>query len=183
MDRVPGSPRKRTPSLGAIVHGAAPLLPTFLALGLLACSPSRVMDGAYVNPTAGIRVPAPPAPWVPVELPDVEAAFRRPGTAAIIAILSECQDTGRAPMRILARRLLFGLRSEVVEQAPISVDGAEALRTVARGTLDGRPVVVESLSVRRGHCVSDLVLAAPPGEFDSVRPDFDRMMAGLRALP
>jgi hypothetical protein len=141
------------------------------------------MDSAYVNSTAGIRVPVPPAPWVPVALPEVEAAFRRPGSAATIAILSECQDSGRAPMRILARRLLFGLRSEVLEQTPVSMDGAEALRTVARGSLDGRPVLVESLSVRRGHCVSDLVLAAPPGEFDSVRSDFDRMTAGLRALP
>ena len=183
MDRGPGPLRNRPPSLAATIHGGTPLWAALVVLVLPACAPGRVMDGAYVNSTAGIRVPAPPAPWVPVELPDVEAAFRRPGTAATIAILSECQDSGRAPMRILARRLLFGLRTEVVEQAPISMDGAEALRTVARGTLDGRPVLVESLSVRRGHCVSDLVLAAPPGEFDSARPDFDRMAAGLRSLP
>ena len=154
-----------------------------LAWSLASCAPGRVVDGAYVNRSAGFRVPVPAAPWAPVSLPDVDIAFQHPGTAATIAVFSECDGAARGPLRVLARRLLFGLRSEVVEQSPVALDGAEALRTVARGTLDSRPVVVESLVVRRGGCVYDMVLTAAPGDYPVLRPDFDRLTAGWRPLP
>jgi hypothetical protein len=118
-----------------------------------------------------------------VDLPDVDVAFHHPGTGGTIAVFSECGGDTAAPLRILARHLLFGLKSEVVEQTPVALDGAEALRTTARGTLGGRPVQVESLVVRRNDCVADVVLAASPAAFPALRPAFGRMAAGLRTLP
>jgi hypothetical protein len=150
---------------------------------LAACAAVRVVDGAYESRAVGLRLPLPPAPWVQVDLPDVDVAFQHPGAGGTIVVFSECSGGAAAPMRILARRLLFGLKSEVVDQSPVALDGAEALRTTARGTLGGRPVQVESLVVRRNDCVADVVLAASPAAFPALRPDFDRMAAGLRLLP
>ena len=162
---------------------SVPMLAAIGLSALAACAAGRVVDGGYESRSVGLRLPVPPPPWVQVELPDVDVAYQHPGTGGTIAVFSECSGDTAAPMRILARRLLFGLKSEVVDQSPVALDGAEALRTTARGTLGGRPVQVESLVVRRNDCVADLVLAASPGVFPTLRPDFDRMAAGLRALP
>ena len=113
-----------------------------------------------------------------------EVAFRHPTADATIAAFSTCEGPPRAPLHVLARRLFFGLKErEVVEQAPASLDGAEALRTVVRGDLEGTPVVVESVVARRGACVYDLVLAAAPGAYPALRPEFERVVSGWRALP
>ncbi len=162
---------------------SAPLLAAICLPALAACAAGRVVDGVYESRSVGLRLPLPPAPWVQVDLPDVDVAYHHPGTGGTIAVFSECSGDTAPPMRILARRLLFGLKSEVVDQSPVALDGAEALRTTARGTLGGRPVQVESLVVRRQDCVADVVLAAPPAAIPALRPDFDRMAAGLRALP
>ncbi len=155
-----------------------------LAALLAGCAAGRVVDGAYENPATGFRVPVPPAPWVQISIPDVVVAFRHPSGAGTIAAFSGCDGPRRGPLRVLARRLFFGLKErEVVEEVPVSLDGAEALRTVVRADQDGAPVVVESVVVRRGPCVYDLVLAAPPAAYPALRADFDRMAAGWRALP
>ncbi len=177
MDSVPLGQRGRASQAVAL-----PCLS--LAALLVGCAAGRVVDGAYENPATGFRIPVPPAPWVQVSIPDVEVAFRHPSADGTIAAFSSCEGPGRAPLRVLARRLFFGLKEhEVVEQAPASLDGAEALRTVVRADQGGTPVVVESVVVRRGTCVYDLVLAAAAGAYPALRPDFDRMAAGWKALP
>ncbi len=176
MRRVSSQPRGRA-SLAAGVAGL-----TVAAL-LGGCAAGRVVDGGYENPATGFRIPLPPAPWVQVSIPDVEMAFRHPSAGGTIAAFSSCEGPSRAPLRILARRLLFGIKErEVVEQSPTSLDGAEALRTVVRGDLEGTPVAVESVVARRGACVYDLVLVAPRGVFPALRPAFESVVAGWRAL-
>ena len=155
-----------------------------LAALLAGCAAGRVVGGGYENPITGFRIPLPPAPWVRVSIPDVEVAFRHPSAAGTIAAFSSCEGPRRAPLRILARHLFFGLKERaVLEQGPVSLDGAEALRTVMRGDQEGSPVIVESVVVRRGACVYDLVLAATSNAYAALRPDFERMAAGWRPLP
>ncbi len=174
MDTVPSHDRKRAP--------LAVLLALAAACG--GCATGRVVDGVYENSATGFRIPVPPAPWVSVSLPDVDVAFQRPSAAGTIAAFSECGASRRAPLRVLARRLFFGLKERrVLHQEPLALDGAEALRTVIRAEQDGSPVVVESVVARRGACGYDLVLAAPPDDYPALRPDFDRVAAGWRALP
>ena len=164
--------------MAALLVGAALL--AALAPG---CGGGRVADGTYMNPDTGFRVPIPAAPWAPVSLTDVEVAFRHPG-AGTLAVFSECVGAERGPLRILARHLFFGLKGQrIVEQAPVSLNGAEAMRTIVRGSLEGSPVVVDSVVARRGACVVDLVLVAPPDTYQALRPDLERMMAGWAPLP
>lgn len=177
MDTVPSGHPGRVPPVAALWAGC-------LAALLAGCAAGRMVEGAYENPATGFRIPVPAAPWVPVTIPDVDVAFEHPSAPATIAAFSTCEGPRRAPLRILARRLFFGLKErEVVEQAPVSLDGAEALRTVMHADQDGASVVVESVVVRRGPCVYDLVLAARPRIYPAVRPDFERLVAGWRPLP
>ncbi len=177
MRRVSSRPRGRASQAAALAAIAVAAL-------LAGCAAGRVVDGAYENPATGFRIPLPPAPWVQVSIPDVEMAFRHPSAGGTIAAFSSCGEPPRAPLRILARRLLFGLKErEVVKQSPASLDGTEALRTVVRGDLEGTPVVVESVVARRGACVYDLVLAAAAEAYPALRADFERVAAGWRALP
>ena len=176
MRKVSSRPRGRASQAAALAGIAVAAL-------LAGCAAGRVVDGAYENPATGFRIPLPPAPWVQVSIPDVELAFRHPSAGGTIAAFSSCEGSPRAPLRILARRLFFGLKErEVVEQAPASLDGAEALRTIVRADQTGTPVIVESVVARRGACVYDLVLVAPPGAHPALRPAFESVVAGWRAL-
>lgn len=176
MDTVPSRHRQRVPL------GVLPCIP--LAALLAACAAGRVADGAYENRATGFRIPVPAGPWAQVAVPEAEVAFRHVTAAATIAAFSSCEGPPRAPLRVLARRLFFGLKErEVMEQAPASLDGAEALRTVVRADQEGTPVIVESVVARRGACVYDLVLAAAPGAYPALRPEFERVVAGWQALP
>lgn len=188
MDTAPRHGEDRASRVAADPRGRGPLT-TALWAGVLAalaagCAAGRLADGAYVNPATAFRVPLPPAPWAPISLPEVDVAFRHPERPGTIAVFSACEGLERGPLRILARRLFFGLKErEMVAQTPVSVDGAEAMRTVVRGVLEGRPVVVESVVVRRGDCVYDMVLTAPPDSYPSLRADFEGMAAGWERLP
>ena len=175
METVTAQHRARAPLAAALCS---------LAALLAGCGAGRVVDGVYENAATGFRIPVPPAPWVPASVPDVDVAFRHPSAAATIAAFSDCEAPRRAPLRILARRLFFGLKErEVVGQETLSLDGAEALRTVVRADQGGTPVVVESVVMRRGACVYDLVLAAPPAAYPALRADFERVAAGWKSLP
>jgi hypothetical protein len=154
------------------------------AVALLAsgCAPGRVTDGVYTNSATGFRIPIPGAPWTAASIPEVDIAFHHPD-GGTLAAFSECGGTEHGPIRVIARRLFFGLKDQtVLEQHPSSLNGATAVQTVVRGTLDGQAVVVESVVARRGTCVYDVVLAAPPDVYPGRRPDFDRMVSGWEPL-
>jgi hypothetical protein len=75
--------------------------------------------------------------------------------------------------------MFFGLRQvERLRQGPIMLDGVEGLDTVVTGEVEGIPVQVRSVVIRRKECLYDLLFVADPETFEARSADFDALLTG-----
>ncbi len=152
-----------------------------LALG--GCGPGRIAGGLFTNEQAGYRVPLPPPAWAIAARPEADLVLRRTDGAATIAIATRCGPPADGPLPSLSRHLFFGLRDrEIAAGAERSVDGVPALQTTLVATLEGRPVAVSAVVMRRDRCVFDLMYVAAPEVFPEHLPTFEGIVAGWRFL-
>lgn len=153
------------------------------SLTLVACAPGRIADGLFTNAEAGYRVPLPSPGWTIASLPEADLVLRWPDEPAAMAIATACGAPAEGPLPSLQRHLFFGLRDrDVTARAERSVDGVPALQTTLTATLEGQPVEVSAIVVRRDGCVFDLMYVAEPRAFPRHLPAFERLVAGWRFL-
>ncbi len=111
-------------------------------------------------------------------------AFRRPQPAGtVITVNATCDKKTDAPLDVLTNHLLIGLTDrEVADRSIVSFDGREAERVTIEAKLDGVPIRMTTLVMKKNWCVYDLVYAAPPDSFASHLEEFEQMLAGFRTL-
>jgi hypothetical protein len=126
------------------------------------CGGGRFLNGAYLDEAKGFRVALPPG-WERVRVEGADVALREPGGAVTLAVAASCPPAEEAEPAILTRHLFFGLRQrELLRQERVIVDGATGLQTVLSARVGGTPVLVQSVVVRRGNCLYDLLTVARP---------------------
>ncbi|MCI0483494.1 MAG: hypothetical protein L0Y78_02805 [candidate division NC10 bacterium] len=168
------------PGLGAPATQMA--LVVLLLTGCAAAS-GRVVDGLYVDTAKGFRVALPRSGWQVASSPGADLALRNAGADASIAVSASCPEQETGPLPALARHVLFGLRQvEWLRQEPIQLDGVAGLETVVRGRVEGAPVQVRSVVIRRRGCLYDLLFVAPPETFEARGADFEAFLAGWEFL-
>jgi hypothetical protein len=144
---------------------------------------ARLAGDTVIGPQTRYRIGPLPRGWTRVDGAG-DVAFHHAGRGAIILASSVCGKERDAPLQVLANTLLMGFGTTRFEgQALVRLDGREALRTRARATLDGVPVHLDALVLKKDGCIYDLVLAAPPGRAAEGEPDFERFVAGFATLP
>ena len=152
-----------------------------LALG--GCAPGRIAGGLFTNEQAGYRVQLPPPAWAVSARPEADLVLRRTDGPATIAIATRCGSPAEGPLPSLSRHLFFGLRDrEIAARAERSVDGVPALQTTLVATLEGQPVEISAVVLRRDGCVFDLMYVAAPELFPEHLPAFEGVVAGWRFL-
>ena len=141
------------------------------------------MGGLYIDEARGFKVPFLQEGWRRIELDEVALAFRDEAGKATIALFLSCEGEGKVPLKVLARRLFFGLKDRrVLEQRTLSLNGAEAIQTILQGKLGDEEVKVSSYVVRGSGCLYDLVYFAKPEAFEAKLDDFERFVRGLELL-
>jgi hypothetical protein len=110
--------------------------------------------------------------------------WRRADTkGTIITVNVSCRRVGDAPLEVLTNHLLFGLTErnfELRELVPYL--GREAERTLVSAKLDGVPVRLSTMVLKRNRCIYDAFYAAAPDRFESHRGEFEHMLAGLEVV-
>lgn len=124
------------------------------------------------------RVGTLPAAWQRVRNDGDSIAFHHAAGGTIVSAAS-CGDSDDVPLDILTNHLLLGIegRHERARETLV-LDGRAALRTQLDATLDGVPVALELVVLKKDGCTIDLYLVAPRPAFDDRRADFDRFVAG-----
>jgi hypothetical protein len=143
----------------------------------------HVIGQQFISPAYAFAVPLPEDGWQ--QVPDEPSVLTLAHTrlAAGITISVTCQQARDVPLDILTRHLLFGFKNiEILQQAPQALNGVPALKTVARGRLDGREVQLHSYVVRHDDCIYDAVYFASLQDYSPGEPSFEGMMAGFRFL-
>jgi hypothetical protein len=140
------------------------LLSWVFALLLPACaSTASYHDGWVEKDGHRIRVGALPAGWERVSVGEEDLAFRDTSSNAVITTQMTCgKKYDDAPLKSLTRHLWFGLTSvEVTAQNVRPLGGREALDTTADAKLDGVPVRLRTIVMKKDGCVIDFTLSQP----------------------
>lgn len=153
-------------------------------LSLLAgCAAGARLHGeALVVREKGYRVVPPPG-WE--RIPSrADVALRNSALEAGLMAHGTCE--GKAPGRalpVLARHLRFGLRDvQGLEEVPVTVAGQAGVRSRFTARLDGIPVAVGAVTLKRHGCVYDLVVVAPPGRLEAAAADFERFAQSFAVM-
>ncbi len=149
---------------------------------LTGCRRVSFEDSVFSKKDVSYSVGELPGHWHRVYVQDSDLAFSETGTGRAFSINSTCEGHDDPPLPVLTRHLLMGF-TERQEQAQriIVLDGREALRSRYIAKLDGVPVELELVVLKKDGCVFDFTYVAPPGEVEPRMADFDTLLAGFRA--
>ncbi|MCP3099161.1 hypothetical protein LZ198_09800 [Myxococcus sp. K15C18031901] len=128
------------------------------------------------------RVGELPRSWRRVWLDGNDLAFSEEGTGRALSVNATCKGHDDPSLQVLTRHLLTGFTErEDLGQWLIAMDGREALRSRYRVKMDGVPVELELVVLKKDNCVFDFSYVAPPGTAAERMPDFDALLAGFHA--
>ncbi len=86
-----------------------------------------------------------------------------------------------APLPRLAHDMFGKFRKPVIaSEGYRSLDGRDAYHVRGRGTLDGVPIAMESVVMKKDFCLYDFVYFAPPARFRAGIKDFEDFLNGFR---
>ena len=113
-----------------------------------------------------------------------DVAYQSKETAAIISLNSACRKHLEEPeqsLRTLTNLLLLGMTDVTLhKEEPESIQNTPALRTTVEGKLNGEPMMLRTVVLRRATCIYDLVYMSRPKSFDLRSPDFNRFVSSLK---
>jgi len=160
---------------------------TFLAILVLwalasGCSHPELRGGVFSKPNVRYRIGELPPPWHRVSLHDNDIAWTLPDDGHSIAVNSTCQSYEDAPLPVLTRHLLVGFTDpQLLGQQTAMLDGREALHSRCQAKLDGVPVELQMVVMKKNGCVYDFMYVSPAGRFDERSGDFERMMQQFKS--
>ncbi|MGZ3457923.1 MAG: hypothetical protein ACXU86_05380 [Archangium sp.] len=130
------------------------------------------------------RVGPLPTVWAPAKVSGEDLAWYTEDTGHALSVNATCHGQGDtdAPLDVLTRHLLMGFTERLeVEQQKVVVDEREALRSYYRAKLDGVPVELLLLVLKKDDCVYDFTYVAPLGRFEERVADFESLVRGFHA--
>ena len=161
-------------------------IPLILALLVLTatsgCHRVAFEDSVFTKKQVSYRIGELPKHWHRVFVEGNDLAFSETDTGRAISINSTCEGHDDPPLPVLTRHLLMGFTErEEISQQLLPLDGREALRSRHTAKLDGVPVELELVVLKKDGCVFDFTYVAPPGQAEARMADFDVLLAGFHA--
>jgi hypothetical protein len=152
-------------------------------LALTACATGSFTGGVYRDSHTAYRVGPLDASWVRDNPTDCNIAFRNPKGGTIMAN-AICEGIRDVPLDVLTNQALFGLdQKQEHSRETFALDGREAQRTRLSAKLDGVPVELDLVVLKKDGCTYDLQLVAGREVFADREADFWRFVQGFEQLP
>lgn len=172
---------------------AALLLAPLVFFLLVACfggvkKTGKVVDykpGRVITKKGFYQVGELPADWYRIKLDLAAINFRNDRYGSTISTDSYCdQAYDDAPLQALAGHLYAGLQDlKIKSQEPMMLDQRGALRSSVSATLDGVPVQIETVVIKKDWCLFDFFLVGPPERVAGALSDFERFYNGFAYVP
>lgn len=132
------------------------------------------------KPEVRYRVGTLPAVWSRVSLAGNDVAWYVEDTGHALSVNSTCREHDDASLEVLTRHLLEGFTErQALTQRTEAVDEREALRSHYQAKLDGVPVELMLLVVKKDRCVFDFTYVAPYGRIQERAGDLDVLVDGF----
>jgi len=158
------------------------VLGTLAVLGMGCHRGVRFENHVVSKPDVRYRLGTLPPAWERVSLAGNDVAWFLEDTGHALSVNATCREQQDAPLNVLTRHLLEGFteRQEVTQRLEV-VDEREALRSHYLAKLDGVPVELMLLVLKKDRCVFDFTYVSPLGRFEQHLADLDAMVLGFHA--
>ncbi|MET0406219.1 MAG: hypothetical protein ABW123_27620 [Cystobacter sp.] len=159
------------------------ILVSVVLLGALGCHRgTRFENHVFSKSGVSYRVGTLPAAWSRVNLSGNDLAWYTEDTGHALSVNSTCREHDDASLEVLTRHLLEGFteRQPLTQGAQV-VDEREALRSHYQAKLDGVPVDLLLVVLKKDRCVFDFTYVAPLGRFHEHVTDLDTLVGGFHA--
>lgn len=167
----------------AIGHTPAPMLRSVTLLGLvflLAGCRGGLAAGTYTRDGLAYRVAEPRTPWRVVAFEDNDLAWASP-SGHVLAINATCTGHEDPQLEVLTNHLVFGFTErEWQSKTKMQLDGRDALRSKVKAKLDGVPVSLELVVLKKNGCVHDISYVSPLGREAQHQAEFEALVAGFK---
>jgi hypothetical protein len=159
------------------------VLPLLCLLGLSGCHRGvRFENQVLSKPGVSYRVGGLSPGWERVKVSSNDLAWFVEDTGHALQVNSTCKGHEDAPLDVLTRHLLMGFTDRhEVEQEKVVVDEREALRSRFVARMDGVPVDLVFVVLKKDNCVYDFSYVAPLGRYEERLMDFESLVHGFRA--
>lgn len=153
-----------------------------LWLVVAACATSSFKDGVYRDSHTAYRVGPLDSSWERFSLSDCNLAFRHHAGGSILANAT-CEGIHDVSLDVLTNQALMGFDQRREQgRERITLDGRVAQRTRLTATLDGVPVALELVVLKKDNCTYDFELVAGPAIIADREADFWRFVQGFEQL-
>lgn len=151
-------------------------------LALTTACAGTLKNGIYREGDVRYRVGSIPAGWKAVGLSGNDLAYQSLDSPHSVAINATCEDHDDPPLDVLTRHLLMGFTErETLSQEVEALDGRDALRTRVTAKLDGVPVELVLVVLKKDGCVYDFTYLSPVGRGAERVAVFDQLLAQFSA--
>lgn len=157
---------------------------TVLLLGLATACGGALRDGVFIKDGVRYRVAAlDPREWKGIGLAGNDLAWAAARSSHLISINATCDNHGDPSLEVLTNHLVFGFTDrELKDRKPLTLDGRDALDSRYEAKLDGVPVELRLVVLKKNGCVHDLSYIAPQGDFEARAADFQALVDGFAQL-
>jgi len=140
-------------------------LPFILSVLASACS-RGFKDGYYYKGPNRYALGQHPKGFHRLELRGNDLAFLSNSSPHSIAVNSTCDNYEDAPLEVLTNHLLMGFTDkERLSQDLARLDGRESLHSHVQARMDGVPVELFLVVLKKNGCIYDFTYLAPQGRF------------------
>jgi hypothetical protein len=153
-----------------------------LALLFCAAGPTGVLKGTvFVKDAVSYRLTLPsPEAWKPVAFAENDLAWAARGGSHLLSINATCEDHGDPSLEVLTNHLVFGFTERTLKsRQEVKIDGRDALDSRYFARLDGVPVELRLVVLKKNGCVHDFTQVAPAGLAEEESKDFQRLVDGF----
>lgn len=167
--------------MDALEPPVRPLLAA-LALACLAGCPTGALQGSvFVKDQVSYRVVLPsPDDWRRVGFAENDLAWSSRHSAHLLSVNAVCEDHGDPSLEVLTNHLVFGFTERSLkERKALTLDGRDALDSHYQAKLDGVPVELRLVVLKKNGCVHDFTYVAPLGHYEQRSKDFERLVEGF----
>lgn len=150
-------------------------------LVLFGCPTGALRGMVFEKPAVSYQVAVPSADaWRQVGFAENDLAWAAKGGAQVLSINATCGDHGDPSLEVLTNHLVMGFTErELKERKSLQVDGRDALDSHYQARLDGVPIELRLLVLKKNGCVHDITYVAPVGHYQARVEAFEALVAGF----
>ncbi len=152
-----------------------------MGCALASCAGVSVRGNEVHKGPLTYRIAPPGAGWSSVDFDENDVAWvSRHGH--VLAVNSTCEGHADAPIEVLLNHLVFGFTEKrEVERRVRPLDGREAVEVHSMARLDGVPVDLTLLVLKKDGCVHDVMYVAPEKLRDEHLAAYEAMVEALHS--